>query len=134
MSLTEKQERFAQEYVVDCNATQAAIRAGYAPNAAQEQSSRLLSKAIVKARVRELQEKVAERTAKTAEDVIRGLWREAEQTGVGASHSARVSAYGLLAKHFGLLVERHEHSGPGAGPIPTRIEWVVVDRPKDSDG
>ena len=35
--LTAKQETFCQEYLIDSNATQAAIRAGYAENSAQEQ-------------------------------------------------------------------------------------------------
>lgn len=41
--LTPKQERFVQEYLVDLNATQAAIRAGYSAKTAREQASRLLS-------------------------------------------------------------------------------------------
>lgn len=45
--LTLQQQRFVEEYAIDLNATQAAIRAGYSPKTAQEQSSRLLSKAIV---------------------------------------------------------------------------------------
>lgn len=45
--LTERQQRFVQEYLVDLNATQAAIRAGYSSRTAQEQSSRLLSNAMV---------------------------------------------------------------------------------------
>ena len=45
--LTPRQSMFVKEYLVDLNATQAAIRAGYSPRTAQEQSARLLSKAIV---------------------------------------------------------------------------------------
>src|SRR5262249_53478937 len=41
--LTPKQERFVQEYLVDLNATQAAIRAGYSKKTATEQASRLLT-------------------------------------------------------------------------------------------
>ena len=41
--MTKKQERFVQEYLIDLNGKQAAIRAGYSPKTAQEQSSRLLS-------------------------------------------------------------------------------------------
>ena len=32
--LTDRQERFCKEYIIDCNATQAAIRAGYSPRTA----------------------------------------------------------------------------------------------------
>ena len=45
-SLTAKQQKFVAEYLVDLNATQAAIRSGYRQKTAQEQSSRLLSKRL----------------------------------------------------------------------------------------
>lgn len=41
--LTEKQKRFVEEYLIDLNATQAAIRAGYSPNTAEQAASRVLS-------------------------------------------------------------------------------------------
>ena len=41
--LTEKQKRFCDEYLIDLNATQAAIRAGYSPRTAEQAASRLLS-------------------------------------------------------------------------------------------
>lgn len=43
MSLTPRQERFVEEYLVDLNGTQAAIRAGYSARTANEQSTRLLA-------------------------------------------------------------------------------------------
>ena len=45
------QARFVDEYLIDLNATQAAIRAGYSAKTAQPQSSRLLSKVIVRAAI-----------------------------------------------------------------------------------
>ena len=72
--LTAKQERFCQEYVVDCNGTQAAIRAGYSEPTAQEQSSRLLSNVMVQQRVAELQKRVANKLEITAEKVLQELW------------------------------------------------------------
>lgn len=45
--MTKKQKVFVEEYLIDLNATQAAIRAGYSPETAQEQSSRLLSNVMV---------------------------------------------------------------------------------------
>lgn len=41
--LTAKQQRFCEEYLIDLNATQAAIRAGYSEKTAEAQSSRLLT-------------------------------------------------------------------------------------------
>ena len=42
--LTEKQKRFVEEYLIDLNATQAAIRAGYSPNTAKEVGCQNLTK------------------------------------------------------------------------------------------
>ena len=44
MTLTAKQARFVEEYLVDLNGTQAAIRAGYSPKTAAATASRLLRK------------------------------------------------------------------------------------------
>ena len=41
MSLTDKQEAFVREYLIDCNGTRAAIRAGYSRKTANEQAVRL---------------------------------------------------------------------------------------------
>lgn len=45
--LTDKQKRFVKEYLVDLNATQAAIRAGYSANTAQQIGSENLSKPLI---------------------------------------------------------------------------------------
>lgn len=69
-ALTDKQEAFCQEYLLDLNATQAAIRAGYSESTAQEQGSRLLSNVIVASRVRELMSGRAERVQVDADWVL----------------------------------------------------------------
>ena len=60
--LTEKQKRFVEEYLIDLNATQAAIRAGYAINRASEQGHQLLQKTTVSA---EIEKALAERSRRT---------------------------------------------------------------------
>ncbi len=47
MSLTPKQEKFVEEYLVDLNATQAAMRAGYSAKTAKQQGQRLLTNVYV---------------------------------------------------------------------------------------
>jgi phage terminase small subunit len=59
--LTPKQERFCQEYVIDLNGTQAAIRAGYSKKTAKAEASRLLTNVNLLQRVSELQKKVSEK-------------------------------------------------------------------------
>lgn len=73
--LSPKQECFCQEYLKDLNATQAAIRAGYSEHTAQEQSSRLLSKAIIKERIDALMQKREKRTEITADKILYELYR-----------------------------------------------------------
>lgn len=75
MSLGAKQAAFVREYLVDLNATQAAIRAGYSPKTAESQGSRLLRNAKVQAAVAAGQEKAAKRAEISAADVLRELGR-----------------------------------------------------------
>lgn len=71
--LTPKQERFVSEYLLDLNATQAAIRAGYSQKTAQEQSSRLLSNVMVAEAVAEAQGRITEIAEWSAADRLRML-------------------------------------------------------------
>lgn len=70
MNLTPKQALFVQEYLIDLNGKQAAIRAGYSEKTAEVQASRLLSYAKVAEAVRFAQEARAERTGVTADRVL----------------------------------------------------------------
>lgn len=67
---TQKQARFAMEYVADFNATQAWIRAGYSPNRADASASRALGIARVQAAVAIVRDALSKRVAITAEDVL----------------------------------------------------------------
>lgn len=73
MALNDKQEMFCREYLVDLNATQAAIRAGYSEKTAQEQSSRLLSNVMVQSRIAELKADRNEQVGVDAAYVLRRL-------------------------------------------------------------
>ena len=101
-----KQERFCQEYAVDLNGAQAAIRAGYSPKTAKEQASRLLTNAHVRARVDELIVEYRERV-EVSVDSITELLREDRQLAHKLGQAgAAVSATEKLAKLHGLLSER----------------------------
>lgn len=71
--LTPKQERFCREYVVDLNATQAAIRAGFSAKTANEQGARMLAKVSIQAFIGELQAEVSQKLGITQEWVINRL-------------------------------------------------------------
>lgn len=73
MALTAKQEQFCNEYLIDLNGTQAAIRAGYAKKYADIQAVQLLKNTKVSAYIKELQQKRQKRTDITADRVIKEL-------------------------------------------------------------
>ena len=73
--LTPKQQRFVEEYLIDLNGTQAAIRAGYSPRTACEQSAQLLAKLKVKHAVDAAMAERSARTGVTQDRVVRELAR-----------------------------------------------------------
>ena len=71
MSLTPKQQRFVEEYLIDLNGKQAAIRAGYSAKTAEMQASRLLSYAKVSAAIAEAKTARSQKTQIDAEWLLR---------------------------------------------------------------
>ena len=72
-NLTPKQQRFVEEYLIDLNATQAAIRAGYSEKTAKVIAAQNLSKLNVQEAIEEAQSKRAEQTQIDAAYVLRRL-------------------------------------------------------------
>jgi len=70
LKLTPKQERFVDEYLIDLNATQAAIRAGYSKGSARQQACVLLTNPNIQAAIGEGRAKLSERTGITAQRVL----------------------------------------------------------------
>lgn len=71
MVITPKQQRFVDEYLVDLNATQAAIRAGYSERTARSQGQRLLTDAAIADAITQGQATRSERTGITQDRVLR---------------------------------------------------------------
>ena len=134
--LTAKQGRFVAEYLVDLNATQAAIRAGYSEKTAQEQGSRLLSNVMVASAVQKGMDARAERVEVTQDYVLRTIIDTIErckqvrpvlqrdgrpvmvETPTGEIAAAFTFDAGsvlkgseLLGKHLKLFTDKVEHSG-----------------------
>lgn len=72
--LTPKQERFVQEYLIDLNSTQAAIRAGYSAKTADRIGPELLGKTCVSAAIAEAKKSRAKRTEITQDMVVQEVW------------------------------------------------------------
>lgn len=71
--LNERQERFCNEYLIDLNATQAAIRAGYKETTAYSMGQRLLKNVEVQAYIQQRKQDRVERTEITQDMVLREL-------------------------------------------------------------
>ena len=118
--MTDKQKRFCDEYLIDCNATQAAIRAGYSKKTANEQGNRLLANVSVKAYIDERLEQM--HTKKTADaqevmeyltSVMRGEHKEQtlalcgdgmhEIQDIDVSAKDRIKAAELIGKRYGMF-------------------------------
>lgn len=128
--LTARQRRFVREYLIDGNATQAAIRAGYSKKTADQIGHQLLKKTSVSAAVAEGQRKVAEKLEITAEAIL------AELASVGFANVGdfvRVGDDGRVTLNFSKLskadlravseiTQRHIGGGDGPAAVETRFK------------
>ena len=71
--MTKKQKRFIEEYLIDLNATQAAIRAGYSPDTAKSIGSENLTKPDLQVRIAKAMAERSKRTGVNADRVVMEL-------------------------------------------------------------
>lgn len=109
--LTDKQQIFVNEYLIDLNATKAAVRAGYSEKTAYSIGSENLRKPEIQKAIEKAFNERKARVLVTQDDVVNGLLDEAKNKDEGASHSARVSAWAHLGKHLGMFTDKVEVSG-----------------------
>lgn len=111
--LTIKQERFVEEYLIDLNATQAAIRAGYSERTAKEIACENLTKPNIAEAIQKARSSMSERALVTQEMVVKGLLKEAEYMDEGSTQGARVTAWAHLGKHLGMFVDKVDQTVNG---------------------
>lgn len=109
--LTPKQSAFVREYLVDLNATQAAIRAGYSAKTAEQQGPRLLGNVEVAAAVQKGMDKRAQKVGITAEEVLTDIIRIGNSAEAAEDFPAALKARELLGKHLKLFTDKVEISG-----------------------
>jgi hypothetical protein len=119
MAMTPKQARFVEEYLVDLNATQAAIRAGYSAKTARFVGCENLSKPYIAEAIAAAQ---SERSARTeiTQDYVLGIITEA--IGLSRSTDNVMGFYKgaeLLGKHLGMF---NGDTAPDAGHITVVIK------------
>lgn len=128
--MNERQQRFCEEYVIDHNATQAAIRAGYSAKTAKSIGSENLTKPDIVGKIQELEEAIPKKdTIATAEEVLEHFTKvmrgelfdqvvkrdedgNLQKVDVVAKLSDRNKAAEALAKHYALLVDKVEVTKP----------------------
>lgn len=123
--LTQKQRRFADEYLVDCNGTKAAVRAGYSPKTANEQAAKLMANPKIHSYITEKLDEISSKKIADAQEtmeyltaVMRGEHKEQilRLNGNGVQvldymetpAAIRLKAAEMLAKRYGLLKENFE--------------------------
>ncbi len=132
MKLTDKQKKFCEEYLIDCNATQAAIRAGYKEKYAHTNANKLLQKTTLKNYIDELLEKIKNNNIADATEVMEYLTSVVrgkssseivvvEGIGDGCSvartmqkqpdEKERLKAAELLGKRYGLFTDKVNFDG-----------------------
>ena len=146
-NLTPKQQRFVEEYLIDLNATQAAIRAGYSEKTAKSVGHENLTKPDIVKAIQEAQNKRAERTEITQDYVLTNIQKVIErcmqvqqvdncltQTEDGELAQAfmfkeqgALKGLELLGKHLGMFKDKIEHTGPNGGDINVTITRRVID-------
>lgn len=117
--LTDKQKRFVDEYLVDLNATQAAIRAGYSAKTAYSIGQENLRKPAIQAALARRQEAYAKRVEWTVEEILADLRTIA--TDPAQRTADRLKAYELGGKHLGMFTDKLDVTSEG-GPFKVIVE------------
>jgi len=130
MSLNPKQKRFCKEYLVDHNATQAAIRTGYSKKTAKQMGTENLSKPAIRAEIARLSKPIEEKIEISAEIVLRELAAYATKK----KHLDRtlkptdnLTALNLLGKHFKMFTDLVESTHTFNQLPAVRIDGVEIE-------
>ena len=114
--LNEKQKQFCEEYIIDLNGTQAAIRSGYSEKTANRIASELLTKLDIQEYICKLKNKRSERVKYSQDELMRDILevknrcmqanpvldKEGNETGIWKFDSNGANkALDMLAKHVG---------------------------------
>jgi phage terminase small subunit len=112
--LTPKQERFCQEYLIDMNATQACIRAGFSARTADSVGSQLLRKSKVSEYLKQKAQSVADKLGVNAEYVLsatKSVHELSKPTIHKADATVALKALDFMGKHLKLWDNDDKKSG-----------------------
>jgi len=140
-ALTPKQQRFVDEYLIDLNATQAAIRAGYSQQTARQIGAENLSKPVIAAAIAKAQQERAEGSVLNEQWILDRLRENVERAMVAVpvmkfdheekcmvatgeyvyEGSVANRALELIGKHRGMFVDRSETRHSGKVEVSVRV-------------
>lgn len=128
-TLTEKERIFADEYIKTTNATQSAIKAGYAENSASVTGSKMLRKPKVRQYIDAVMNERSKNTIATADEVLEYLTRvvrgeEKDAFGLDVSVADKTKAAELLGKRHMLFTDKVK--------LDAEIEIDISDRMKQA--
>lgn len=138
-NLNDKQKSFCEEYIIDLNATQAAVRAGYSEKTARQAASRMLSHVNIQKYLAELKQKRVERLEITQDFVLKNLVEvlmgckkevpivnaKGQVIGEGMyDPKAANKSIELLGSHVDLFIKKTDITSKGE-KLDNKIEFVI---------
>jgi len=108
---------FCEEFLVDFNATQAVVRAGYKTQFPNRIGYQLLQNPAIRITIDALKAQRAQHSDVTKDFVLKKIVKTLEKAEADGNHNATLRAAELLARHLGMFVERTEISGPDGKAI-----------------
>jgi phage terminase small subunit len=127
--LTSKQALFCKEYLIDLNATQAAIRAGYSKNTACAIGTENLRKPNIALSIQEAMAERSESTGITANYVLEGIKKLTDILVAGEDPKAAYKGFELLGKHLALFTDKIDNTSSDGSMTPKTITRTVIDEP-----
>ena len=125
LELTEKQKMFCKEYLVDLNATQACIRAGYSKKTARSLGCENLTKPYIHDEIQRLKAIREKKVGLTAEKVLKDIERVREKAEGSEQYTVSLKASELQGKHLAMFTEKHQVDGEVKMPV-VQIELADV--------
>lgn len=122
--LTERQKMFCKEYIVDLNAKQACIRAGYSEKTAKQIGSENLSKPYLQEEIARLMKSREERVKLTADKVLEDIERVRTLAEGSEQYSVSLKASELQGKHLAMFTDKQQINGQIELP---KVEIVYTD-------
>ena len=130
--LTDKQEMFCKEYLIDLNATQAAIRAGYSKKTASVIANENLIKPYIQERITELKESRSNRIEMTSDGVLKELknWVEGDYTDLMMLTAKQIKELAPEIRRLITGFKRTTRRIPGTDEEEIQIEIKFIDKIK----